>query len=295
MPGTLLSYQHAINTIKLLYNKKGFTFVEKTFGENIYDEFNIEVKNSKISSLFAYLDEYIVLLRILSEFYLLSALEKNKFSNTYYRLTIRQIKHLTSIRLLCSYGLGTDARTILRLVYETSLIWSRCKLDSSFLEEYSNNFGFKESNEFWHKYIKSSKTEKFIKDQVSNKKLTWFGNLDTQISHMKAVLSTTSHPSNMIDGFSFESDLKSELLGVETISNGSHFTLTYAIMCASMPFSMLPDPDDKIKIRKNYDMKYLPLNDKLKSSFEYYSELKNMIPILFLMLIKFSNELNTKE
>lgn len=289
MTENLLSYRHAINTIKLLYEKYGFTFTEKTFGENIYDEFNIEVKDSKIGALFAYVDEYIVLLRILSKFYLLGALEKNKYSNTYYTITLRQIKHLTSIRLLCSYGLDTDARTILRLLYETSLIWSRCKLDLTFLDDYNKNFGFKESNEFWHKYIKSSKTEKFINNEVIEKKLTWIGNLEPQMSHMKTILSSTSHPSNMIDSFNFESDLESELLGVETISNSSHLTLSYAIMCTAMPFSMLPNPDDHFKIDKNYDLNYIPLNAKLNSSFEYYNELKNMLPVLFLMSIKFSN------
>jgi hypothetical protein len=63
-------------------------------------------------------------------------------------------------------------------------------------------------------------------------------------------------------------------------------------MCAAMPFSLLPDPDDKFKIEKNYEMSFLPTNDNLNSSFEYYNELKKMIPLLFLMSIRFSNELN---
>jgi hypothetical protein len=295
MSETFLSYQHAINTIKLLYKNKGFNLNEKTLGENLYNEFNIEIKKSKVSSLFVYVDEYIVLLKIISQFYLLGALEKNKYSKTYYRIAIRQIKHLTSIRLLCSYGLDNDARTILRLLYETSLVWSRCKLDINFMEEYDKNFGFKESNEFWHKYIKSSKTEKFIMDEVSRKKLTWLGNLDSQISHMKSIFSVTSHPSNLVDSLSFETDLKSDFLGIESISESSHLTLSYAIMCTAMPFSLLPEPDDKFKIEKNYEMSYLPTNNDLNSSFEYYNELKKMIPLLFLMSIRFSNELNKNE
>jgi hypothetical protein len=66
MSETFLSYQHAINTIKLLYKNKGFNLNEKTLGENLYNEFNIEIKKSKVSSLFVYVDEYIVLLKIIS-------------------------------------------------------------------------------------------------------------------------------------------------------------------------------------------------------------------------------------
>ncbi|UOK42143.1 MULTISPECIES: hypothetical protein [Flavobacterium] len=295
MSNSFLSYQHAINTINLLYKKSGFDFNEKTLGENIYKEFNIEIKNSKYASLFAYVDEYIVLLRIISQFYLIGSKENNKHSSTYYKITIRQIKHLSSIRLLCSYGLDTDARTILRLLYETSLVWTRCKLDIDFLEDYNNSLGFKESNEFWHKYIKSSKTEKFIKDEVSKRKLTWLGDLDDQISHMKTILSSTSHPSNLVDNIDFENDFNSDFLGVGKVSKSSHLTLSYAIMCTAMPFSLLPNPDDKFKILKNYEFKYLPINDKLNSSFEYYIELEKMFPVLFLMLSKFSNELNEKK
>jgi hypothetical protein len=294
MTTTFLSYQRAINAIKLIYKKQGFTIAGNSLADNVYNEFNIEIKYSKIASLFAFIDEYIVLLRLISEFYLLGVSENNKYSKTYYRLAIRQIKHLTSIRLLCSYGLDNNARTILRLLYETSLVWSRFKLDINFLDEYTTNWGLKESNEFWHKYIKSSKTQKYITEEITRRNLTWLGSVDKQISHMQSILSATSHPSNLTDIFNVKTDFKSQFIGVESISESSHFTLTYSIMCTAMPFSILPDPDDNFKIEKNYDTDFLLTNTNLNTSFEYYSELKKLIPILFLMSTKFSNELNEK-
>lgn len=294
MSETFLTYKHATNTIKLLYKQQGFTINGATLGEIIYDEFKIDVKNSKIAPLFAFVDEYIILLKVISSYYLKGAIEKHKHSITYYKIIIRQIKHLSSIRLLCSFGLDTDARTLLRLLYETSLVWSRCKLDINFLEEYNNNFGTKESNEFWHKYIKSSKTEKFIIDEVSKRNLTWLGNLDDQLTHMKSIFSLTSHPNNHIDHLSIKSDIKSESIGLEPISDNSQLTLTYAILCTVLPFSILPDPEELFKIEGNFvDMPFLPSNAKINSLFEYHSAIKNMIPVLFLMSTRFSDELNS--
>lgn len=286
-----LSYKHANGTIKLLYEKRGFQLFKTTLGENVYNEFNIDIKDSKAAPLFAFVDEYIVLLRIISQFHLLGGLEKSKSAIVFYRLAVRQIKHLTSIRLLCSYGLDSDARTILRLVHETSLVWTRCQLDSNFINEYEKSFGFKESNEFWHKYIKSSKTEKYIKEELKKRNLIWLGSLDKQIEHMKSVLSTTSHPSMTIDYITSSNEIFSDFIGVEKISDSSNLTLTYALMCVVMPFSVMPNLEDNLKIVNLSDVDFYPKNSKFNSAIEHYKEFKSMFTVLFLMVTRFSNEL----
>ena len=274
-----------------MYEKSGFVLPKKTPGENLYEELNIDIKNSCVAPLFAYLDEYIALLRGISEFYLLGVLEKNKFSNIYYKIAIRQIKHLTSIRLLCSYGLDTDARIILRLLYETAITWTRFQLDEDFIEKYEKILDFKESNEFWHHNLSKGKTEKFIRDELSKRNLIWIGDLDSQIENMKTVLSNTSHPSNVVDSIAIKTDWKNEFIGIEKISAQTHFTLHYAFICTLLPFGIYPFVENTLKIEKEYNLTFPINHNKAITPIEYYTEISKMFSSLFLLFIRFSSEL----
>jgi hypothetical protein len=287
-----LSYQHAVNTIKLLYEKTGYQLPKKTNGQNVYNEFNIDIKDSKMSSLFAFVDEYISILRTISQFYILAAAEKNSYSGTYYKLINRQIESLTSIRLLCSYSLDNNARQTLRLLHETALVWTRCLIDETFFIEYSKSFGLKESNEFWHKFIKSNKTEKYIQEFTKNNNLSWIGNLNEQIGHMKTITNATSHPNFTVDSLTFQSSFLKDTFGDGNSLDSSHATLTYAIMCIAMPFSIIPIQKDWFSLSKNFDVKIPEENVNVKFSMEYYENLKKMIGLIFQMSTKFSNKLN---
>lgn len=289
----LLSYQHAVNTIKLLYEHIGYQLPKKTNGQNIYNEFNIDIKDSKISSLFAFIDEYISILRTISQFYILAAAEKNTYSGTYYKLINRQIENLTSIRLLCSYSLDNNARQTLRLLHETSLVWTRCLIDEKFFIEYNKSFGLKESNEFWYKFIRRNKTEKYIQEFAKNNNLLWIGNLNEQIiGHMKTITNAASHTNFTVDSLTFQSSLFKDTFGDGITLDNSKVTLTYSIMCIAMPFSIILGQKDWFSISKNYDMKIIEENVNVTFSMEYYENLKKLINLIFLISTKFSNKLN---
>jgi hypothetical protein len=285
-----LSYQHAINTIKLLYKHQGFKQNESTLSEKVYNEFNIDIKDAQLASLFAYIDEYIALLRILANFQLQSATQGLKPSGTYYKIIIRQIKHLTSIRLLCSHGLDTDARIILRLLFETGLTWTRFQLDDKFRQDYENVQTFKDSNAFWHTYLSKGKTETYIKEELTKRQSVWIGSMEDQIDHMKEILSSISHPSNIADDFSYKTDLENETFGVEKIPQQTHFTLHYSFLCTLMPLAIIPSPSEPLLANEEFKFKYEPEHETINDPLEYYQEIKKMFPALFLMFIKFSEE-----
>lgn len=287
-----LSYQHAVNTIKLLYEKIGYKLPNKTNGQDIYREFNIDIKNSKISSFFAFIDEYISILRTISQFYILAAAEKNSYSGTYYKLINRQIENLTSIRLLCSYSLDNNAKQTLRLLYETALVWTRCLIDETFFIEYSKSFGLKESNEFWHKFIKSNKTEKYIQEFTKKNNISWIGDLNEHIEHMKIIMGATSHPNFTVDSITFQNSFLKDTFGDGTSLDSSHATLKYTIMCIAMPFLIIPERKDWFSLSKNFDVKIPEENVNVKFSMEYYENLKKRVGLIFLMSTKFSNKLN---
>ncbi len=284
-----------------MYQKRGFVLPEKTFGESVNEEIKVDIKDSCFAALFAYVDEYIALLRILADFNLLSITQGNKISGTYYKIIVRQIKHLTSIRILCSYGLDTDARMILRLLYETSLTWTRFKLDENFTQDYAKISNFKKSNEFWHKYLSKGKTEKFLNEELKRRNLHWMGDLENEFEHMKTVLGSASHPSNLIDNFVFKTDFESEKIGIEKISKQTHFTLHYSFICTLMPLGISPYLDeDTLKIKTlmidDKNTFTFPLNhNTITEPIEYYQEIEKMFLALFLLFIRFSGELRKQD
>ena len=290
----LLSYEHAVSTIKRLYEKIGYKLPKDTNGVNVYKEFNIDIKKSKISSLFAFIDEYISILRTISQFYILAAVEKNSNSGTYYKLVNRQIENLTSIRLLCSYSLDNNARQTLRLLYETALVWTRCLIDETFFVEYNKSFGFKKSNEFWHKYIKSNRTEKYIQEYAKNNNIFSIVDLKEDIKHMKTIMGATSHPNFTVDSITFQDSLLKDTFGDGISLDSSKLTLKYTIMCIAMPFLIKHKNEDWFSLSKNFDFKDLEKNVNVTFSLKYYEDLSAMIGLLLIMSRQFSNELNEK-
>lgn len=292
------SYEHMIKVIRLLYENRGFLRPELTIGQTIYKEYNNPVIDAQLGGLFAYLDEFIALHRYISYFFITGIGNKNSEALTYYRLSIRQIHNLSSIRLLCSYGLDYNARLQLRNLYETSLLWVRCTLDQDFMVEYQKSVTTIKTNEFWHKYLSKGKNETKIKELLKSKKSTWIVDLDNNLEHFKSIMSIVSHPNYIADHYAGIEDwnnYKDDKLATFPISSGSHFTLSNALLCSAIPFTVTPFIEYKIEFIDLRESLEFPKTSSQLNINEYFHKLTELIPALLLASFKCANELRTKE
>lgn len=289
-----LSYQHAVNSIRLIYEHQGFRLADGVPGDQVKNELGIDVRNAPFAALYAFVDEYIILLRCQS-IYFLSVLRKNSRSAmTFYRLSIRQLRTLTAIRALCSYGLDANARLQLRLLYETAQLWVRFRIDPDILINYTDCTSPESANKFWHKYLSKEKTERYLRNQVREGKFSWLGGMEEQIDDLKQKLSLVAHPTFIADYHETLADWNGGLeAGVVTEPlTSSYFTLSKAIFVTAMPFTISPDLPynfDTISLRKNH-AGWNPIPHPTESWEEYNKKLRNMLPSIFLMAIRFFEE-----
>ncbi len=294
-----LSYKHACNTIRLLYGKVGFELPVSTLGEAVASEFNKDISNTPLAALYAFVDEQIALLRLVSFYFISAALDKENKGLIFYRLAIKQIKTLSSIRLLCTYGLDVNARMQLRLLYETSIVWARLRVDKQALDEFSLASTPELTNSFWHKYIAKSKTEKFLDAKFSESGHFWLGGSNVMIEELKKKISSVSHPSFLAAFFDTLYDWanKENSVALTEPSQSSHFTLSYATLVVSIPFSIKPEPPYGFScidmFEKNRDIS--PLKHPQADWDEYSQKIRDMFPTLIIMAVRFSEGLRERQ
>lgn len=295
---THLSYQHAINTIRLMYEQQGFKIPTATLGEQVRNEIGIDIKEAPYAALYAFIDEYIALMRKQSIYFLSACHTKNAIATVFYRLSIRQLRTLTSIRTLCSYGLDSNARLLLRLLYETTLLWVRFRIDNDCLLEYSECNTPEAANQFWHKYLSKEKTERYIEKQISEQGLCWLGGDKNIIGDMKKKLSLVAHPTFLSDYYETLSDWREapSECGVTKPSEMSYFTLVNSITVTAIPFSIFPAPPYNIEAKslRNNTTDWNPIHET-ESWDDYNSQIRNMFPVLFLMAIRFFEGFDTQK
>src|SRR5690554_3587860 len=166
-----LAYKHAKNAIRLMYQKQGFQVNDAVPGDHVQAEFGIDVGEAPFAALYAFVDEYIALLRYQSIYFLSADHKVFPSAMTFYRLSIRQLRTLTSIRILCSYGLDANARFQLRLLYETAQLWVRFRIDQQILGDYTACTTSESANKFWHKYL--SKEKRSEERRVGKERRSW--------------------------------------------------------------------------------------------------------------------------
>lgn len=285
----LLSKRHAENAIKLIYEDAGFRIPEGTPGASVTKEFPGEVGDAELAALYVFVDEYIALFRYAGFYFMSSIPHSGQVAATFYKLSVRQARNLASIRLLCSSGLDMNARMLLRLLYETSLLWSRFLVDGLCRTEFEACFDAKSTNDFWHKYLAKGKTEKFMVTAAAERGLTWLGNLDAEMAEMKTKNSLTAHPTNLASYFDGRADFRSEHYAINRPSTASHFTLSTALFAAAMPFALKPDIPyglDSLNLRES-EVPWPPEHSQPLSWEEYNLALRDMIPSLWLMALRF--------
>ncbi|MDQ9171723.1 hypothetical protein Q8A64_15015 [Oxalobacteraceae bacterium R-40] len=292
-----LTKRHAQNAVKLIYEKAGFLVPNGTPGVSVTKEFPGEVGDDELASLYVFVDEFIALFRY-SSFYFMSAIpEGGSRATTFYRLSIRQTKNLASIRLLCSSGLDTNARMLLRLLYETSLLWSRFLIDESCRIEFEGCVDTNLTNDFWHKYLAKGKNEKFMKAAAAERGLIWLGNLDATMEDMKVKNSLTAHPTNLASYFDGIADFKSESYAIQRPASASHFTLSTALFAATLPFALKPDIPygfDSLDLRTAEEL-WPPEHSQPLTWEQYNQSLRDLFPSLWLMALRFIDGLRDCE
>lgn len=294
-----LSHQHAVNSIRLIYENQGFQLADAVPGDQVQNELGIDVRDAPISALYAFVDEYIILLRCQSIYFLSVVHENSPSAMTFYRLSIRQLRTLTSIRALCSYGLDANARLQLRLLYETAQLWARFRIDRDTLSDYTACSTPESANKFWHKYLSKEKTERYLRNQVQEGRVSWIGGVEDQINDLKQKLSLVAHPTFIADYHETLADWNGhqEMAVVTKPLKSSYFTLSKAIFVTAMPFTISPDLPynlDSISLRKG-EAGWDPIQHPTESWEEYNSHLRNMLPALFLMAIRFFEEFEKTE
>lgn len=290
-----LTYKHACNSIRLLYERAGFEMPVCTLGEAVASEFNKDISNTPLAALYAFIDEQIALLRLASFYFLSATLDEENKGVTFYRLAIRQIKTLASIRLQCTYGLDVNARMQLRLLYETSVVWVRLRVDKQARDEFDLATTPELANIFWHKYIAKSKTEKYLDTKFGGSGHFWLGGKNTLIEELKKKVGPSSHPSFLAAYFETTSDWaeSGDRVALSEPNSSSHFTLSLATLAVSIPFCVKPEPSYGFSyinmFEKNHDIS--PLKHPHADWEEYSQKVRDMIPTLILMAVRFSEGL----
>lgn len=246
----ILSYQHAINLLKINYKSDGFTVRERTLGQQVSEEFGNRLIENKHGCFYALLDEQLGLMKFVV-WYFTSCLFSEKIRGVQHlRLATSQINALASVRLLCSRGLDIAAKMQLRLLYENSIIWSRLLIDEEAFNDWGNSFAPEEGNKFWHKYISKDKTEKYMKRVAEERGFIWLGNDQLSVASLKRNIGFTTHPTMFASYQNAKYDLNNNsdnglILG-DTVDE-SITTVMGAMFCVSLPFSIFPHPGFGVK------------------------------------------------
>ncbi|HWR30207.1 MAG TPA: hypothetical protein VN631_10280 [Negativicutes bacterium] len=294
-----LSYRHAVNAIRLLYQHSGFALPSRTVGEQVSAEFAREITTTKMASLYALVDEQIALLRLISWYFISAIPNSPTVALSYYQIAVRQMKTLASIRLQCTFGLDTSARLQLRLLYENAVLWTRLRVDADALKNFSESSSGDKANAFWHKYLSKSKTERFLSNEFLASGHVWLGGLEEAITQLKDIVGLAVHPSMLASSFDASYDWKE--MGDDLIltnpCDASHFTLSMSILATSLPFSIKPEPvyDFEASSLLGGPHELKPYAHPTESWDEYNLQLRDMVPKLFLLSMRFSNELNIQK
>lgn len=294
-----LSYRHAVNAIRLLYQHSGFDLPSRTVGEQVSAEFAREITTTKMASLYALVDEQVAILRLISWYFISAISNSPTVALSYYRIAVRQMRTLASIRLQCTFGLDTNARLQLRLLYENAVLWVRLRVDADAFKDFSESSSGDKANAFWHKYLSKSKTERFLSNEFLASGHIWLGGYEAAIAQLRKNVGLAAHPSMFASLFDASDDWKE--MGDDLIltnpCDASHFTLSMSILAASLPFSIKPEPAYDIEATSlfggTHELK--PYAHPTESWDEYNLQLRDMVPKLFLLSMRFSNELHVQK
>jgi len=293
---TLYSAQHARNNIRLHWKDAGFELLPELLSESVAQELGSSPLDTELGALYVFIDEYLGLLRYFAYYFLSGVPSSGQTAMFFYRLAVKQIRNLSAIRVLCAAGLDGNARMQLRLLYETSLVWVRALVDSSFRADFQAATTPDEANSFWHRHLSRDKNEKWLKEHFATCNATWLGADDAIVREIKTKMSMSVHPTffqALVDAREDWLEPSNRLvLGAPSLA--SHFTLSMALYATAMPFSVIPEPDYGLR---SVDMgtrnSWHPMHSSNLPWDTYNAKLRAMVPRLLLAAVRFSESLST--
>lgn len=119
--------------------------------------------------------------------------------------------------------------------------------------------------------------------------------MEEAINELKSLVTLSAHPAMIASYYDARQDWDScsDLIATSAPQDSSHFTLSHAIFASSIPFSIKPEPKYEISTDEPTSGSQPPRSLKHPSmSWEEYNQfLRDMIPTIFLMSIRFSDGL----
>jgi len=293
--GTFLSAQHARNNIRLHWADAGFVPLPKLFSESVAEELGTAPLDTHLGALYVFVDECLGLLRYASYYFISGIPNSGQAAALHYRLAVRQLRNLSSIRVLCAAGLDGNARMQLRLLYETSLVWVRVLFDPVFRADFEAAVTPEEGNSFWHKHMSKEKNQKWLEANLPAQGVTWFGGDNDIVRAMKKRMSLSTHPTFWQAFVDAREDLNDPLdrLALGSASMASHFTLPMALFAAAIPFALSPEPDYGLStVDLSADHPWSPAYTSSSNWDVYNSKLRLMIPRLLVASVRFTELLD---
>ncbi len=148
--------------IRRFYDRQRIELGQSTPGYMVAAEADRDISNAELAPLFAFVDELTALFRFLSLGLIAAVPNPTADSILFYRVCVKAMSNLASIRSLCALGFDGNARIQLRLHYETMVLWSRLRIDTDARRVFHDAVTPKAANHFWHTHLRDRKSEKAL-------------------------------------------------------------------------------------------------------------------------------------
>jgi hypothetical protein len=176
-------------------------------------------------------------------------------------------------------------------------LWSRFEVDHALCEEFLKCNDPKRSNKFWHSYIKSDKSFKFVSAHTRENNMPWLGHIESGsfAERLQEVLGLAAHPSLFASTVETAFDWTQAYNGMfrRSINPASHFTLSNALFISSLPFSLNPKKTFRFTAEDMFSRGGpFGIPHKEETDWQSYSaKIWITVPIMFLGAISFINGL----
>lgn len=260
----------------------------------VASEYGNDVSEDPLGAIYAFVDELTALLRFLSLGLVSTLAEPGTDSDVFYRVCVKAMSNLASIRTLCVLGFDGNARIQLRLHYETMVLWARLRIDPPARKAFRAAVTPEGANAFWRAYIRGRKSEAAL-TRFCAADGGWLGADGPFAERVAALLGVSSHPSNVEMRFNAEDDWnggRQDHLVVRGTSPSSHFTLGAALWATVLPFHIPPIGFQEIQPEPGWIPPEAVVLRSATWDAVYYERLQELVLAIFVVAETFLEALN---